>query len=752
MYQHFAHAGAACIMQGAVIGDPTHTASASAWLHDAMHPRTIDRVRRPPQVLCFQRHPLSACALRRVAPGTSFLAVLHSAGSSGVCKHCLVCSQALHSSGVGLQIVDAVPPHCLPRVLAATGPAATSLEPDGTLEEGHWTAEPIAGPDAHQLARLLQLLPASLHPTIVSSCCRRASGGGAFRIPQMPACCDTCPQHSTAQHSAQRAPDDPGSVEAEGREGAACGPSCASAVFQLLAAAAPLAGGDAERARDPGALEALLSGAATAASASAADAAAVDGATGGSGTAAVGDVVADNDDGGGPLSKRLCVRQPARGRAARGAATRAPAVPANTAVVSQLTLTVSSPGPVCLGLRSIHHDFPTPELPRWCAALAQLRTLRHLSVTAADSTHLSPAALGPALLALPALEALEVRCEAGLEFDDAVNADPAAGELLATIGSLTQLSALALVNYFCSLGNLVGDGFEPLPQVSALSKLTRLTSLAAKWVTSSGSDADAFVRVIKQMTALRVLEIDMYDWEGVSNCAELVLQSVTETKLTALQSLAIRSGLEAPLLRVAIAAHNPALLSRITALSLPRADIVAMQEDDLRAEHVHSVMALLARTPALQALDVGHNALRDAGLKRLAALLPRLPHLSHLSLRHNGATPVGVTAVLEASGNLQAAAGVAAGGLRELDVSGNAASYASSDLEAEIGALARQLRRQHRLEALNITNMHLPEGGWRRVASALEALPALRRLRVRQGWPTDSLQGLFDGLRHVCID
>lgn len=114
------------------------------------------------------------------------------------------------------------------------------------------------------------------------------------------------------------------------------------------------------------------------------------------------------------------------------------------------------------------------------------------------------------------------------------NQTQAPGKLLDKIGKLTQLSAVPLVIY-CSFGNLVGVGFEPLPQVSMLSNLTWLTSLAAKWLTSCDSDEDALVPDIMQTTALWALDIDMYGWEGLSAYAESILQLAAETKLETLR-------------------------------------------------------------------------------------------------------------------------------------------------------------------------------------------------------------------------
>lgn len=113
-----------------------------------------------------------------------------------------------------LQIVEQIPPHLLQKMFAEV-----HLD-KMTAKTCRPVLEQFARPKHRPLVRLLQLLPRTFHPAVVASNCRGAADADAITINRMPHC-----------HKAPSVYDDPSSAR------------YASITFQLLAGAAPLAGG-----------------------------------------------------------------------------------------------------------------------------------------------------------------------------------------------------------------------------------------------------------------------------------------------------------------------------------------------------------------------------------------------------------------------------------------------------------------------------------------------------------------------------
>lgn len=166
----------------------------------------------------------------------------------------------------------------------------------------------------------------------------------------MPICRRTCPEHR-APHDSEDSESEDYYEEVDEEEGGPCSLSCASSLFQLLAAAAPLAGVDAELAWDPGALETILSGAATAAPPHAAE-----GIIGGDGPVAAAGVRPDDKNE--PLAKRVCLHQRGGSSAAESTKRR----PADGRMIAQLAVTVSHAGGGALPF--LGDDYPAGPGPR----------------------------------------------------------------------------------------------------------------------------------------------------------------------------------------------------------------------------------------------------------------------------------------------------------------------------------------------------------------------------------------------------
>lgn len=560
-------------------------------------------------------------------------------------------------------------------------------------------------PDRQQLARLLQLLPRSFHPAIVQACCSSAGHGAACLtvpcMPCMPACAATCAA-SPGKPATKPQPADGATLPRR----SPCAAGSASLTFQLLAAAAPLAGGTAERAWHPNCWDATH-------------------------------------------------ELEHRSMQAAGAA-RSPAEPPATPLATELPRLADSlrQGALISQLDIEVKGGTHPEPPRWCHALAQLRSLRALSVSTGDPSHLSPRGCGAALQSLPALRHLTIKCT-GREFNTASLA--AADILLEAVATLTQLSGLHLVDCI-----FFGTGEpERTAQATHLAKLPQLTSLTIGGLVAGPDRQEELVHTVSRMTELRELHVAMrtcdsarmFTRECPEACAALVLQTGKATlPLPALQALGLpglyidRGGfLPISKFHRVLCTQNARLLDRLTALNLTDSF------DGGTESHMSGVIALLADTPALEALHLGYNGLGDRGLERLAMEAPCVSRLRRLVLEQNGATHVGLCAVLRA-----AARGVEVGGhrLRELDVSGN---LISAKHAAEFAAL---LQRLPRLEVLNVRHLFDSLAGLRGVVPTLEALLRLRCLRVYKGWDyrhkrcgdEASVAPLLTGLHRVHID
>lgn len=134
-----------------------------------------------------------------------------------------------------------------------------------------------------------------------------------------------------------------------------------------------------------------------------------------------------------------------------------------------------------------------PEPPRWCVALAQLRTLRELSISAAEPAYLSPVELGTALQSLPALQVLRIRVDCVADHWGALDR-AALARLVSDVATLTQLSELSLIECFC---------LPSASRATGLSQLTRLTSLTLVPVVEHPAVTQRVIRAVKQLTGLR---------------------------------------------------------------------------------------------------------------------------------------------------------------------------------------------------------------------------------------------------------
>lgn len=155
------------------------------------------------------------------------------------------------------------------------------------------------------------------------------------------------------------------------------------------------------------------------------------------------------------------------------------------------------------------------EHPRWCVALAELRSIQTLSLSSFSPASLSPEALGRSLLRMRALRTLKLTCSERA-FDNhrgkRMHADRAAVEaadqLMHAACALTQISALELHCCFV-IGEVRIDGTEERTSISGVSRLSCLTQLTSLAITAGGVEntrrgKPALVRAVAGVLTARV--------------------------------------------------------------------------------------------------------------------------------------------------------------------------------------------------------------------------------------------------------
>ena len=624
-----------------------------------------------------------------------------------------------------LQIAHAVPHHCLPTLFASVNRRCC----DSPFSS---TAPYHRQPDSSAFQRLLRLLPSSFHPTVLQACCSCNKDGSSISMPRLRACGDTCAAHRARGDATDDDQITAAGVTADDVAANPHKPDRTSTLFQLLTLLAPVVSRSAEDgcAAEPPAEDA--SSHVSASSESCSNHCNLQTTTG-------------------FRQEPSVKRSPAIAIVALLPAPKAACKPPQWAGPRTTQLVLSLEGDGCQNFwgGSVY------ESPRWCTALAQLRTLRELSVTAFEPSRLSPPEFGAALQSLPGLQKLSVNCECCSDDDCTFARRESLARLISAVAAMEQLTALSLANCFY-LGTMYSDDEKgptskvSLPEVSHLSRLTRLTSLAVKGLVMGPEGSDMLVHAVKQMAVLERLHAEMDTCVSGEHetAAQVTLQLCAATELVALTRLELPSsfgggaGVIGRLLHW-IRLENPLLLARLTALNLDCAI------DGRRQEIVTALLGLLADLPALRSLSLRYYRLGDDALARIARFISRL---TKLDIHGNCATHTGATAVLEAAVRAAASGGE---GLRELDISSNCVAQKHV---AEVAALLRQLTT---LEALNLRSVFDGPGGLQELVPALEALPRLRRLRLPStpgvcgrcsAARAAAVEPLLAGLGHVQMD
>lgn len=650
-----------------------------------------------------------------------------------------------------MQIVSALPQQAVLAILAAAHRRTCSVHSVHSMLPRPLTAHLRQ----HQL---LQLLPRTFHPAIVQACCMSRAderccvigipGSGSI-VHSTPRCLRA---HACRAGSAEAASN---AYPAE--------PGPPSATFQLLAAAAPLAGGSLEAAWDAAnaRMAALTHACAAGAPHVVGGSCEVEGGCG---------AAANPRDVPGQAPKRVCLAQQAEPQTRDGNSldglqhhARAAAAPAGpVGCIWQLpsgsmTSLVLAVGP---------EDTQRGSARQWCSALAQLRALRSLSINMASSPNENPvnACIAAALRCLTNLQQLNVACKP-LSAASAAGAPPAEPmDLLDSISQLPKLEALGLEECFSSGAR---SERQHAAAVSCLPQLTLLTFLSIKETIASVSTSAhldvAHAAALLQLPALRELHVALRlrNDTVMRRASDLLWERLTQAApaaagvgFQALKHFGFRvtpiSHNDIENVRFPVAAFqrrvskaNPSLLTHLTALELAECRLSASQGAD--------VATLAADMPTLRLLNVSWNELGDDGLRRLAESVPRLLHLEALSIAGNGATHTGVFAVLAALPTAQVATGALQADaeglrLRSLDISD---SYVPPTRARELAGFLRRLRGLQRLD-MDLLGLQL--AGLRAAVGALKELPRLRCLHACGQRACDdptAVRALFQSLSHV---
>lgn len=608
------------------------------------------------------------------------------------------------------QIVDEVPTNLLPTLFAQLRQQKCSHKAE--LSGGRNRTQTVSplnplprekcpAPDAHKVRRLLQLLNASFHTPILLGCYEDTSsedsGACAVSIPEIsfpkqP----TSSLHNATQPSAKPKPARTASTAVS----KAPYPIPASTTFMLLAGAARLAGGNLAAAWDCEGLDRLKSSNPDAPRGQPAAAA----------NASSGKKGQQN----GRKSRRANGKSedapPAKLLRAHGddAASKAFA-PAPTAFgpsLTQVSIALHEQPPSHeTGVRSI------VEHPRWCVALAQLRTVRTLSLSAHTPAGFSPWELAPALRSLSALRNLSLRCR-----EDAFNDIGDAGEyhgpcaeratvdsardLMRAVYALTQISALELHHCF-AVGTIPMHGEAQGAAVCGMSQLSRLSQLTSLVLIGGGQEERSTAEVVNGVAGLSHLrhlhatlrtqgEEHVPEFCGPKDAGYTAWELCCLTELTALQSISqaqqCRQRPGEQMSRVSRDWFNDwpdRLVVRLTQLDLSGNDRVIGQVPD----RLERLMALLSKGTALRSLDISDNRLNNGAMLMLAPMLSNLSGLTCLNISSNDATHDGIFLVLKALIKLRAA-GVR--NLKNLDISDNCINKKKiEELKRLVGKLKR---------------------------------------------------------------
>lgn len=362
------------------------------------------------------------------------------------------------------------------------------------------------------------------------------------------------------------------------------------------------------------------------------------------------------------------------------------------------------------------------EAPQTChmRALAQLRTLRALSLTAPNVNVLRVPACTAALHSLPDLQQL------GIRINRAVGHEVHTQELLSGVCAMTRLASLRLYGCFIP-GRSFTCSASAQRSMSELLELPRLTSITLGQQDLVWAYCKALLDTLPQMRQVREIrvEVDLSHEESFPDRMMWALASATQ--LTALQRLYVfgfelgmntfgrrrRGDQEVAGFHRHLREANPGLLGRLTQLPLASCCI---GEDQAGA-----LAALLADLPDLEALDLVCNPLGDNGMLAVAAVLPRLTRLTCVHLGGHTVSDVGMFAVLTA---LLAPWSQGGSPMRCLSVGSERFP------PQRVGAMAAMIRSFRRLERLSISGLGLGLEGVGLMVQALQGLPHLRSLHV----------------------
>ena len=428
-----------------------------------------------------------------------------------------------------------------------------------------------------------------------------------------------------------------------------------------------------------------------------------------------------------------------------------------------------------------------PSPASWCNALAQLCTLQSLAVEVAEGPlrNCMPDFMA-ALRSLPALSHLCIKYE-GLQYNVPQHASTShlpGGDgdrlLLEGVAMLTQLQSLDLDRCFNAAANPQSMSGELTGRALAqLTQLSRLTCLRYTGAAIASKNVWQLADSIRSLASLQELHVVLLGYksryfrfdraqdEPSSAQAGLLLNLFESPGLPLLQHLEIgvgtaghgTGGLRVQIGHMPVAEchacmrrHNPALLARLTGLRLgPR--LFGCEPEG------GAVAALLGDTPALRSLRlnavVADSQHFRAGTIRssrdflsIAGVLPGMTGLTHLDVSCCGASGASVLVMLTA---LARPGTAVCEGLREGDIGCN-------DVGPQHAAeLAGVLRHFRGLEQLGMRNLGLSGRlgleALGVILPAVAGLPQLRAVDATQNCgPADRAAAwdLTAGLEHVC--
>lgn len=674
-----------------------------------------------------------------------------------------------------MQIADALTTPALIDMLAAIEPAPITDAPAmgaTTIELGDCCAHLE---ESEQLARLLHLMllfPPSCHPAILYARYPSVHLHRSLSIPDVyfPAAAmvtdDTCPQHASflVQILSAAAPlthGDPNAIWSEqSPEGSGAAPpprlmpslprsAAPEPENKVLALLRPTEVASAPRPSAQHADNACMPGLELLNSNQSEPAAASGGSSGGG--AQGGDGVADSSSGrrrrrgtrgGRGRSKRKTAAAGAAPDGARddssnastgrgagqpagsGSGGKSPRSCTHGAIVHRV---VPLPGNTLTHLRLDVSRWRERKEPWWCYALAQLHTLRAVSIQVEKLEDMRPSRCVHALESLPDLEELHVY---GCSWEAERIDDGQLSEVLVAISSLRRLRALSLEGcFYCGHAEPrdMARDIQSLGQLTAVTRLSlRGNALRVPW-------AKVFADALRHMHGLQDLVAAENEW-GES----LVWHVCQGGGLSSLRRLDLHGSrrLNAERLAELVTEEQGHALSSLTELNLRGCAV--------NDEMCEDIADLLSGMPGLCSLNLCMSALSDKGLEELADVLPELQMLTQLNASVNNATGAGIMEVV--GGLLDAQAG-GGDGIRSLDVS--CVCVGPSDGE-ELAQLLGELKG---LEELSVSGMELEKEGVRAIMAAVQDLPKLQDLDVTNNGLTMAHAGeigpLFRAVTHL---